>query len=304
MAKRNFKRDDDSSVITRESLRGYYILKYFNLFMNAYKFTNLDYQQKDFLLRKMWSLGRIACFRLSNPTEKHPQGEVVFCPYAVSELNIYDFPVKVSLIKLKNVSFIPTRLMKVDEEVVLGFAQRNKHSVLEMVLPLVEKIVDVEMTLRTSLKSQKTPWLVGYTPENEHQRQQIKNNLDNDEPYLFLETEDVNQFKAIVSGANYNCDKLYNLKQCYENEIKEYLGINNLGVNEKKEHLIGDEININQEIVESHGECFLDCLKEFCERITNILGYSVQVELNKPDSIEYNEDEEEEEQDDLSKKSL
>ena len=304
MAKRNFKRDDDSSVITRESLRGYYILKYFNLFMNAYKFTNLDYQQKDFILRKMWSLGRIACFRLANSTEKHPQGEVVFCPYAVSKLNIYDYPVEVSLIKLKNVSFIPTRLMKVDKEVVLGFAQRNKHSVLEMVLPLVEKIVDVEMTLRTSLKSQKTPWLVGYTPENEQQRQQIKNNLDNDEPYLFLETEDVNQFKAIVSGANYNCDKLYNLKQCYENEIKEYLGINNLGVNEKKEHLIGDEINVNQEIVESHGECFLDCLKEFCERITNILGYSVQVELNKPDSIEYNEDEEEEEQDDLSKETL
>ena len=304
MAKRNFKRDDDSSVITRESLRGYYILKYFNLFMNAYKFTNLDYQQKDFILRKMWSLGRIACFRLANPTEKHPQGEVVFCPYAVSKLNIYDYPVEVSLIKLKNVSFIPTRLMKVDKEVVLGFAQRNKHSVLEMVLPLVEKIVDVEMTLRTSLKSQKTPWLVGYTPENEQQRQQIKNNLDNDEPYLFLETEDVNQFKAIVSGANYNCDKLYNLKQCYENEIKEYLGINNLGVNEKKEHLIGDEINVNQEIVESHGECFLDCLKEFCERITNILGYSVQVELNKPDSIEYNEDEEEEEQNDLSRETL
>lgn len=294
MAKRVFKRDDGNAVVTRQSLVNYYILKYFNLFMNAYKFTGIDYQQKDFLLRKMWAVGRLACFRLASPTEKHPQGEVVFCPYAVSELNIYDYPVKVSLIKLKNVSFIPTRLMQVDKEVVLGYAQRNKHSVLEMVLPLVEKIVDVEMTLRTSLKSQKTPWLVGYSPENETQRQEIKNNLESDEPYLFLEMEDVNQFKAIVSGANYNCDKLYNLKQCYENEIKEYLGINNLGVNEKKEHLIGAEVDVNQEIVESHGECFLDCLKEFCERIKDVLGYEVNVELNKPDSLEYNEVEEEE----------
>lgn len=287
MAKRNFRRIGESSVITRESLKSYYILKYFNLYMNGYKFTGLDYQQKDFLLRKLWAMGRIACFKIPYTTEEHPQGELVFCPYAPTRLNIYDFPVEVSLIKLKNVNFIPTAPQKVDKDVVLGYAQRNKHSVLEMVLPLIEKIVDVEMTLRTSLKSQKTPWLVGYSPENEEQRNLIKDNLDSDEPYLFLEMEDINQFKAIVSGANYNCDKLYNLKQCYENEIKEYLGINNLGVNEKKEHLIGDEINVNQEIVESHGECFLDCLKEFCERIKEVLNYDVSVELNKPDSQEY-----------------
>lgn len=280
MAKRVFKRDDGGALITRSTIKSYYLLKYYNLFLNGYKFTGLNYQQKDFLLRKMWALGRIACFRLSNATPKHPQGEIVFCPFATATLNIYDYPVEVSLIKLKNVSFIPTSLQRVDEDVVIGYAQRNKHSVMEMVLPLIEKIVDVEMTLRTSLKSQKTPWLVGYSPETEQQRQIIKENLDSDEPYLFLEMEDINQFKAIVSGANYNCDKLYNLKQCYENEIKEYLGINNLGVNEKKEHLIGDEINVNQEIVESHGECFLDCLKEFCERIKEVLSYEVTVELN------------------------
>ena len=294
MAKRVFKRNiDGATTITRESLKAYYLLKYFNLFMNAYKFPTLNYQQKDFLLRKMWSLGRIACFRLSDKTEKHPQGEVVFCPFAVQTLNIYDYPVDVSLIKLKNVSFIPTETQKVDEDVVIGYAQRNKHSVMEMITPLIDKLVDVEMVLRTALKSQKTPWLVAYTPETEQQKQKIQNNLESDEPYLFLEMEDSNSFKAIVSGANYNCDKLYNLKQCYENEIKEYLGINNLGVNEKKEHLIGDEISVNEEIVESHGECFLDCLKEFSERVKEVLKFDMPVELNKPDSIEYNEDEEE-----------
>lgn len=303
MAKRVFRRENDGgSLVTRETLKTYYILKYFNLFINGYKFTGIDYQQKDFILRKMWAVGRIACFKLKDNkgkdilTDQHPQGELVFCPYAVSKLNIYDYPIEVSLIKLKNVSFIPSNLQVVDKDVVIGFAQRNKHSVLEMVMPLINKIVDVEMVLKTNLKAQKTPWVVGYTPETEEQRQTIKNNLDDDEPYLFMEVEDINQFKAIVSGANYNCDKLYNLKQCYENEIKEYLGINNLGINEKKEHLIGDEINVNQEIVESHGECFLDCLKEFCERIKNVLGYDISVEVNKPDSIEYEEKEEEEDE--------
>ena len=294
MAKRNFVRQD-STTCTRESLKAYYILKYFNLFMNAYKFPTLNYQQKDFLLRKMWALGRIAIFRLAGPTDKHPQGEIVFCPFATATLNIYDYPVMVSLIKLKNVSFIPTSLQEVDKDVVIGYAQRNKHSVMEMIMPLIEKVVDVEMTLRTALKSQKTPWLVGYTPENEEQRTKIKNNLDSDEPYLFLEMEDINQFKAIVSGANYNCDKLYNLKQCYENEIATFFGFNNLGINEKKEHLIGDEVNVNNQVIERHSECFLDCLKEMGERCEEVLGFSLPVELNKPDSIEYNEDEEDDE---------
>ena len=45
MAKRVFRRDNDNSEINREVIKGYYILKYFNLFMNGYKFTNLNYQQ-------------------------------------------------------------------------------------------------------------------------------------------------------------------------------------------------------------------------------------------------------------------
>ena len=290
MAKRIFREVKQQACLTKESIKNYYRLKYFNLYMNAYKFTGLDYQQKDFLLRKMWSVGRVACFKLDQITDAHPQGEIVLCPFATATLNIYDYPVLVSLIKLKNVNFIPTKLQKVDEDVVIGFAQRNKHPISELVEVLIEKIADCEMTLRTALKSQKTPWLVAYSPESEFQKRELRDNLDSDEPYLFVEADDINSFKSLVSGANYNCDKLYNLKQCYENELKEYLGINNLGVNEKKEHLIGDEINVNQEIVESHGECFLDCLKEFCERITTILGYNVSVELNKPDSIEYEEE--------------
>ena len=106
MAKRIFREVKQQACLTKESIKNYYRLKYFNLYMNAYKFTGLDYQQKDFLLRKMWSVGRVACFKLDQITEAHPQGEIVLCPFATATLNIYDYPVLVSLIKLKNVDFI------------------------------------------------------------------------------------------------------------------------------------------------------------------------------------------------------
>ena len=296
MAKLVLQKKDRSAIYTREKIKNYYILKYYNLFMNSYKFTGLDYQQKDFLLRKLWAVGTLACFKLNITTPQYPQGTLVLCPYAVSTLNIYDYPVNVNLVKLKSVNFIPNTIQEVDKDVVLVWGQRNKRPILDLVDYLCDKITDVEMTLRTNLKSQKTPWIIGYTPESQTQKEQIKNIIDSDEPYLFMELGDPNQAKALLSGTTYNCDKLYALKQCYENELREYLGINNLGVNEKKEHLITSEIDVNNEIIESSGECFLDCLKEWCQRVKEVLGYDISVELNKPDTIEYNEGGEDEEE--------
>lgn len=292
MARKGFYKVENT-ILTREILRNFYISKYFNLYMNAYKFNGLDYQQKDFLLRKFWSIGTLAFFTTKATSDLKPQGELVITPYATSKLNIYDFPVEVNLIALKPVNFIPRTPQMVDRDVVIGYAQRNKKPVFYMVETLIDKIVEVEMILRTSLKSQKTPWMIAYTPESETQKENIKNNLESDNPYIFIESQDVNSFKALVSGANYTADKLYALKQCYENELREYLGIDNLGVNEKKEHLITSEVESNNEAIESAGECFLDCLKELCERIREVLGYEVSVELNKPDSLVYNEDGEE-----------
>ena len=298
MAKRVFQKRQESSVLDRTKIKNYYLLKYYNLFMNAYKFTGLDYQQKDFLLRKLWSVGTLASFKLDVKTDESPEGLLVLCPYASMKLNIYSFPTEVNLIALRPVNFIPKTPQVVDKDVVLVWGQRNKRPILELVDHLVEKITDVEMTLRTNLKANKTPWIIGYTPESANQREMMRTALDQDEPYLFMETQDVNQYKALLSGVNYNCDKLYALKQCYENELREYLGIDNLGVNEKKEHLITAEIDSNNEAIQSSGECFLDCLKEWCERVKEVLGYTISVELNKPDEIEYNESGEEEEQKD------
>ena len=33
----------------------YYLTKYFNLFMGAYKFTGITPQQQDYILKKLWS---------------------------------------------------------------------------------------------------------------------------------------------------------------------------------------------------------------------------------------------------------
>ena len=287
MGKQIFRKGKNSSLIIREEIKNYYLLKYFNLYMNLYDFDGIDYQQKDFILRKMWATGKLAFFVLKQDEETissqvYPKGSLIITPFAATTLNIYDFPVLVSLIRLKDAPFIPTKPQLVDKDVVIGYAQRNKRPILDMVEFIIDKICDVEMTLRTALKSQKLPWVVGYSPETELQRQVISDMLDQDEPTLFMEIENVNNFKALSSGAPYICDKLYQLRESYENELREYFGINNLGINEKKEHLIGDEINVNNEQIMRSGECLFDTLNELCERIRDVLSYDIKIRYNKP----------------------
>lgn len=274
----------ESSLVNRRKIYAFYFNKYYNLFMNSYKWEGIDYQQIDYIMRKLWSEGTIAAFKIKGVNE------IGFTTWAPFGWNMYDHPIEVTLINPRGVPFIPKTTQKVDEDVVLGWAQRNKKSVQAIVDLFCEKITDVEMTIRTNLKAHKTPWLVGVSPEDQDSVKRLFNNLEKDDTQLYVNLDDPNGFKALVSGAPYIIDKLYAYKCALENELKEYLGITNLGNQEKKEHLITSEVEANSEVTESSGDCFFDSITEFTERVRDVLGFNISISLNKPEQY-YEEDE-------------
>lgn len=274
----------ESSLVNRRKIYAFYFNKYYNLFMNSYKWEGIDYQQTDYIMRKLWSDGTIAAFKIKGINE------IGFTTWAPFGWNIYDYPIEVTLINPRGVAFIPKTTQKVDEDVVLGWAQRNKKSVQAIVDIFCEKITDVEMTIRTNLKAHKTPWLVGVSPEDKDKIRTLFNNLEKDDAQLYVDLDDSTGFKSLVSGAPYIIDKLYAYKCALENELKEYLGITNLGNQEKKEHLITSEVEANSEITESSGDCFFDVITEFTERVKDVLGFDIRISLNKPEQY-YEEDE-------------
>lgn len=291
-----------NTLLTREAIKSFYMNKYFNLYMNLYKINGVDYQQRDYFLRKMWEMGTVAIsvptFITSELLSENTQ--VIFTPYACSSFNINDWPVKVSLINVRGAKFIPTKLMTVDEDVVIGYAQRNKKSVRYMVEFYVEQIVDLELTKRTSLKSIKTPWVIGVSPEDSQKKYDIKNQIDGDNPYIFVELNNSLATKALVSGAPYIVDKITNEIHDTENKIREYLGIDNLGVSEKKEHLVVDEINMNEQQTQTSESCFLDSMTEMFSQANKVLGVNLSIETNKPNPIKEPEQENEEDNEDES----
>ena len=313
MPKMKFKDiKDDIEVNKMTSLR-FYENKYFGLFLNAYKFTNLTKNQQRYLLKRMWINGTVACFIVegtrSEPSLKqaltntsantvsvgqdNPEGLLVFTPYAVNQWNIEDEPSVISLINLRGATFIPTDPKVVNKDVVIGWAHTSHTPVRALVMYYLEKIVDVENTIKTNLFCHKLPRLVIVSPEDKERVKEIMEDIERGENKIFLDVADWNAIKNVLdSGAgSYIIDKLYQYKQNLENELLTFLGINNVPI-EKKERLITDEAQSNDQLINDSSDCFLDSLKAFCEEIKNVLGYSIEVEANS--SPESNEDMEEE----------
>ena len=275
-----------TALVDRMTVFSHYMSKYFNLFLNRFVWEGeIDYEQVAFVMRQLWQNGTIACFKLagSEGSTQHPQGLAVFVPYAPQQRNIYNEPITATPVQIRGVNFIPTRPMKVNEEIVLGWAQRNKEPVARVVDYYCTRIAAVDMVLQTNLNSQKYPWLVATGPEEADKRRMLMDLLLDDNPSLFVELNEVDKAKALVSGAPYILDKLHNYKLALENELREYLGLNNLGIAEKKEHLLDSEVASNNQVTAASGDIYLDCLSEFCERIREVLGINISVKLNQPE---------------------
>lgn len=293
-------RTSEAYFIDRVSVEQAYLDKYYNLFMNSLKWEGIDDEQIDFIMRKFWSVGTVASFIIKGTkgTEDYPNGMIAFTPYAPTRYNIYDYPIEATLVNTRGVDFIPLTPQKINETVVIGFAQRNKKGIRNLVNYYIRKIVNIEMTIQINLIAQKCPWLIGSTPESANKMEEFWRNLLSDNPKLFATLDEVEKAKALVSGAPYTIDKLYNYKIATENELREYLGLGNLGVSEKKEHLITAEVESNDDITYRSSECILNPLEEFCDRINKYLGYNISVEWNNPDvesteEITANDEEEE-----------
>ena len=293
--------DVSNPELLRKAFLFHYNEKFFNKFLNKFSFKGLSYQQVNWIMRKFWAVGQVGCFirddwkilEKDEYYQKHPEDKIVFAPWVWNDLiNIYDFPTKLTFVNTRGVSFIPTRAFTIDKDAVIGYIQRNKKSVLSTIKVKIAQLVDIEMTLHTNQKTQKYPWIVAVSPEDEKQVEKLFDNIDNDNPYLFASLGDnMKNAKALVSGAPYILDKLYNLKQAIENEILTLLGVNNIGMLEKKEHSIVDEVNANNQEIKESGDHYFDMLTEFFERVKDVLGYEVEVTMNEQyEEMSYNED--------------
>lgn len=309
MAKIKIFRPRTSTREIKKKIQFYYVEKFFNKWMSKYDFPQLNYQQKHYIMKKFWSMGTIACSQIKTAdnilagliddgTIDMAENQIIFTPWAFGGLyNIYDFPTKARAINTRGVKFITDKLLEIDKEIVIGYAQKNHKSVFSSIEAKIDEIVDLEMKKRLALKSQSQPFIVTFAPEDYEQAKTLQQQLENDEPYMFCPLNEADKVKGFTSGAPYIVDKIQNQIDGRINEILTMLGVNNVGIGEKKEHLIVDEVNANNEDIEQQSYSFTNEINDFFNRIYKAFGYKVDViDLNdqfKETEDKIDEDEEE-----------
>lgn len=275
----------------RRTLLFQYRDKVFNLWLSSWEWEGLDRDRREYIMRKLWKDGTVAAFSIVQPAKDFlgvplvDEGLIGFAPYVAQAFNMYNAPSLINLINERGVPYIPARPMVVNRDAVIGYAQHSRASIEAVVAPTIERIVDVEMTIRTNLIAAKSPYLYEFTPDSEMQASDFIGNLMNDIPVLGVSVSQADALRPSPGGSNYIVDRLYNYKVALENEIHTFLGIDNLGMVEKKEHLLDDEIDSNQAVVDDFSDSIGGCLQEFAKTIGDVLGFRVRVKpTNSPAS--------------------
>ena len=308
MPKTIFKLERRKSSEIRKKIKFFYTEKYFNKWMNKFIFVGLNYQQAHYLMKKLWGVGNCACSSISSSNEtlaglmKAGQldmgsNTLIFTPWDPAQrFNIYDFSTHIRLINTRGVSFITNAELEVDKEAVIIYAQKNHKSVFSSIEAKIDELVDTHMTMRTALKAQKQPWMFTFSPEDRENAKILQEQIDEDAPYLFAPFNDPDKVKGFVSGANYIIDKLSQHCEKIDNEILTIIGVNNIGIEEKKEHLIVDEVNANNEDIKQQSVSYKNEIEDAFDRINACFSHKVYViDLNELTNDVNQEDEQEQE---------
>lgn len=135
-------------------------------------------------------------------------------------------------------------------------------------LYLAQRTADINITVN------KLPYIIGVDDNQRLTMENLINQLDENKPAVFGTKEVAStikdNLKVLPTNPPFIADKLNDYKKEIWNEALTYLGINNL--NEKKERLITDETNTNNELINLNLQSYLVPRKEACKRFNKLFN--------------------------------
>lgn len=194
-------------------------------------------------------------------------------------LNYYDEPTNVTPYAV-NYVYEGKQLVNNENCVII----RNNDDAIPT-LPTIQiyaaKLTNIDRTIDTNIINQKTPVIV---LTSDKQRSSFKNAIkqrDDNEPVIYGDKSmDVGQIKVLDMKVPIVFDKLQIQKHSVWNECMTFLGINNSNM-DKRERMITDEVQANDEQVKASEDVMLKARERACELINKMFGLNIRVERRK-----------------------
>lgn len=269
----NIKETDLAMLINNDTYTDY-LMRLRLIATSLFTWKNLDdyagYGASRFLEQSLYDFGR-ACFMKDNEL-----GYMALRVNPSDKLNIYELPVRVTAWSIGY-----TKDMAFDDVVYImnNELQLPTSNTLRL---MAYRLYETERTIDTNLNAQKTPVLIEGDTKTILTLKNIYMQYSGNIPFIFGNKQyDIsNRLNVLKTDAPYLIDKLELHKHEIWNEAMTYLGIDNANT-DKKERLITDEVESNNELINYYLNCFYKTRKKACDEINERYNLDIEIELNK-----------------------
>ena len=135
------------------------------------------------------------------------------------------------------------------------------------------RLYECDRTCDVNIKAQKTPVMIICDEKQRLLMENLYSQYDGNKPYIFGDKLQLERglIQAVKTDAPFVSDKIIEYKKEIWNEALTFLGINNIMV-DKKERLVSDEANSNNELINLNLQSFLAPRKLACEQFNEKFG--------------------------------
>lgn len=163
------------------------------------------------------------------------------------------------------------------EECVIIENNKMKAPTNPFILFYVNKLTEAERTMDVNVKANKTPVIFTCDDKDVLSFKRLFQQVDGNVPAIFADKNlNIDSISSLDTKVRFLGNELMDYKKSVENELLTFLGQNNLPV-DKKERLITDEANANNQLIQSFFDLQLEARERACETINELFGLNVSV---------------------------
>ena len=135
------------------------------------------------------------------------------------------------------------------------------------------RLYEAERTCDVNIKSQKFPVMVIVDEKQRLLMENLYSQYNGNQPFIFGDKDQLGAdiLRSVNTGAPYLIDKITEYKKEIWNEALSFLGVNTISL-EKKERLITDEANSNNEFINLNLQSYLAPRQEACRQFNEKYG--------------------------------
>ena len=268
----------------RQIIKKHFMKKFEIIALNLFSWENLPPTIEERYIEKALFDKGLVCL-----VDDENFGEIVVgCSYS-QNMNIWGEPTEVitsgynyiKTFSIENTINTTYTRYNDDNEINTAIVCQNNDLALstrEILEYYVNKLVEVELSTFTNVYLQKFPFLINTTKDNEMTMKTLISKVDKGSPYIMYNKK-IADLTTAVDVFNLNvpfvADKLLQYRFETEREIYTLFGFNNNF--EKKERLLTDEINVNNDFINCNIDSMFKKRKQFAELMNAKYGWNVQV---------------------------